>query len=579
MLGPPVPHPHYKRAGRREPGRAGCSPRSPTASPGSTCCTAIFRFIPSTIAFVLRGRLVGRRARRPHLPALGLVDPARAGQPATCPSCSAWATPTRTRIVFYLALGFFFAGTLFPVLRGAALLEALFARALLSGVNELREQVAEAEAARDTAQAQKAAAVSAEATALRRLERDIHDGPQQRLVRLAMDLGRAEQQFGTDPEAARATVAEALSQTRETLDELRALSRGIAPPILVDRGLQAALTALAGRCTIPVDLDAPPMDRLDPAVETTAYFVVAEALTNVAKHSHAGEVQVSVRREPTGLLITVADDGVGGASLAKGHGLAGLADRVEAAGGVLAWTARPAAARALTVALPPVEALTAHRLVGMRVVIADDAVLLREGLVRLVEENGHTVVAAVGDGPSLVEAIVEHQPGRVHRGRPDAADAHRRGSAGGGRGPRPGAGQPDPGALPVRRGRVRRRPARRPRWARSATCSRTGSPRSPSSWTALRRVADGGTVLDPEVVGQLLVRRRRDDPLRNLTPREREVLGLMAEGLSNTAIARKMVVTEGAVEKHVRNIFTKLDLPPDEEQHRRVLAVLAYLQG
>src|SRR6185503_15497763 len=96
---------------------------------------------------------------------------------------------------------------------------------------------------------------------------------------------------------------------------------------------------------------------------------------------------------------------------------------------------------------------------------------------------------------------------------------------------------------------------------------------------ALARVAGGATVLDPEVVAQLLVRRRRDDPLRSLTPREREVLGLMAEGMSNTAVARKMVVTEGAVEKHVRNIFTKLNLHQDEEQHRRVLAVLAYLQG
>jgi DNA-binding NarL/FixJ family response regulator len=94
----------------------------------------------------------------------------------------------------------------------------------------------------------------------------------------------------------------------------------------------------------------------------------------------------------------------------------------------------------------------------------------------------------------------------------------------------------------------------------------------------LDRVAGGATVLDPEVVRQLFVRRRRDDPLRALTPREREVLGLMAEGRSNTAIARKMVVTDGAVEKHVRNIFTKLDLPPDDEQHRRVLAVLTYLQ-
>jgi DNA-binding NarL/FixJ family response regulator len=95
---------------------------------------------------------------------------------------------------------------------------------------------------------------------------------------------------------------------------------------------------------------------------------------------------------------------------------------------------------------------------------------------------------------------------------------------------------------------------------------------------ALSRVADGGTVLDPEVVAQLVVRRGRD-PLATLTQREREVLGLMAEGRSNTAIARVLVVTDGAVEKHVKNIFTKLDLPPDEEQHRRVLAVLAYLRG
>jgi DNA-binding NarL/FixJ family response regulator len=214
----------------------------------------------------------------------------------------------------------------------------------------------------------------------------------------------------------------------------------------------------------------------------------------------------------------------------------------------------------------------------MRVVIADDAVLLREGLIRLVEENGHTVVAAVGDGPSLVEAIVEH--------RPDVSIVD-----------------------------VRMPPSHTDEGLRAAVEARKKVPGSPvlvlSQYVevdyaddlladragamgyllkdrvsevaefldALLRVAGGGTVLDPEVVGQLLVRRHRDDPLRNLTPREREVLGLMAEGRSNTAIARKMVVTEGAVEKHVRNIFTKLDLPPDEEQHRRVLAVLAYLQS
>jgi len=230
--------------------------------------------------------------------------------------------------------------------------EALFARALLSGVAELRERVAEAEASRDVARAQREAAVSAEATALRRLERDIHDGPQQRLVRLAMDLGRADLQFDSDLHAARATVAEALTQTRETLEELRALSRGIAPPILVDRGLRAALTALAGRSTVPVDLDLPDVGRLADNIETTAYFVVAEALTNVAKHSGASECKVTLQLSAYGMLVTVEDDGVGGASLAKGHGLTGLLDRVRAAGGDLTLISPVDGGTKLTAILP-----------------------------------------------------------------------------------------------------------------------------------------------------------------------------------------------------------------------------------
>ena len=214
----------------------------------------------------------------------------------------------------------------------------------------------------------------------------------------------------------------------------------------------------------------------------------------------------------------------------------------------------------------------------MRVVIADDAVLLREGLIRLVEENDHTVVAAVGDGPSLVEAILEHRPevsivdvrmppSHTDEGLRAAVEARRK---------VPGS----PVLVLSQYVEVD--------YADDLLADRTGAigyllkdrvSEVAEFLDALSRVAAGGTVLDPEVVGQLLVRRRRDDPLRNLTPREREVLGLMAEGRSNTAIARKMVVTEGAVEKHVRNIFTKLDLPPDEEQHRRVLAVLTYLQS
>ncbi|WP_430781186.1 response regulator [Actinoplanes sp. G11-F43] len=213
----------------------------------------------------------------------------------------------------------------------------------------------------------------------------------------------------------------------------------------------------------------------------------------------------------------------------------------------------------------------------MRVVIADDAVLLREGLIRLVEENGHTVVSAVGDGPALVAAIKEH--------RPDVSIVD-----------------------------VRMPPSHTDEGLRAAVEARAAVPGSPilvlSQYVevsyaddlladrrgavgyllkdrvslvaefldGLKRVAEGGTVLDPEVVGQLLVRRHRDDPMRGLTPRERQVLALMAEGMTNTAIARSIVVTDGAVEKHVRNIFTKLGLHQDEEQHRRVLAVLAYLQ-
>jgi len=214
----------------------------------------------------------------------------------------------------------------------------------------------------------------------------------------------------------------------------------------------------------------------------------------------------------------------------------------------------------------------------MRVVIADDAVLLREGLIRLVEENGHTVVAAVGDGPSLVSAIVEHKPDVSIvdvRMPPTHTDEGLR-AAVEARGLVPGT----PILVLSQYVEVS--------YADDLLADRLGAvgyllkdrvSQIADFLDGLRRVAGGGTVLDPEVVSQLLVRRRRDDPLRNLTPREREVLGLMAEGMSNTAIARKMVVTEGAVEKHVRNIFTKLNLHQDEEQHRRVLAVLAYLQG
>jgi signal transduction histidine kinase len=242
-------------------------------------------------------------------------------------------------LAFAITLGLLLLFTLPLVTRACVAAQAGLGRALLSDTSALHRRIRGLEQERDTARAQTVAAVTAEAAALRRLERDIHDGPQQRLVRLAMDLGRAQHHFDSKPETVREMLADAIAATQEALEELRALSRGIAPPILVDRGLRAALTALAARSVVPVELDADPLDgRLDAAVETPAYFVVAEALTNVAKHSHATRCAIGLRHGDGALRVWVTDDGVGGAALDKGHGLRGLDDRVHAAGGQLRVT-------------------------------------------------------------------------------------------------------------------------------------------------------------------------------------------------------------------------------------------------
>jgi len=227
-------------------------------------------------------------------------------------------------------LGLLFALSTPFVVRGMALLNAGLAQGLLTRhrVSALQERVEELTESREAAR-------SAEASALRRLERDIHDGPQQRLVRLTMDLSLAQRRMRTDPERAEPLLAEAIQQTRDTLDELRALSRGIAPPILADRGLAAALAAVTGRCTIPTELSVslPDGGRLPESVENTAYFLVAEALTNAAKHSGATWCEVRLTGDGSLLYVTISDNGRGGAHTAKGHGLSGLADRVRAADG------------------------------------------------------------------------------------------------------------------------------------------------------------------------------------------------------------------------------------------------------
>ena len=182
------------------------------------------------------------------------------------------------------------------------------------------------------------AAAEAEATSLRRIERDLHDGPQQHLVRLGMELDRAERLLEAEPAAAREALATARELTAEALAELRALSRGIAPPLLAERGLATAVASLADRMPIPVGVDARVPDHLGLGPQTAAYFVVAESLANVAKHAHASRASVSLDVSDGVLTVRVEDDGQGGAQLAKGHGLVGLHDRVLGAGGSLSVT-------------------------------------------------------------------------------------------------------------------------------------------------------------------------------------------------------------------------------------------------
>jgi signal transduction histidine kinase len=203
--------------------------------------------------------------------------------------------------------------------------------------NQLRARVEALQASRDRA-------VDAAEAERRRIERDLHDGAQQRLVALAMDLGMARAKLETDPAAATVLVGEAHEEAKRALAELRNLARGIHPAVLADRGLDAAISALAARSPVPVGVEVT-AGRLPGPVESAAYFVVAEALANAAKHARAGEIGVRIARHRDLLIVEVFDDGVGGADPARGSGLRGLADRVGAVDGHLTITSPPAGRR------------------------------------------------------------------------------------------------------------------------------------------------------------------------------------------------------------------------------------------
>ena len=226
-------------------------------------------------------------------------------------------------IGFDLTCGIVFSLTAPAVLRGLAAMQTGLIRAMLSWRSEVSRL-----------QTSRAAVQRAEADTRRRLERDIHDGPQQRLVRLRMDLARAQRQAEKDPAAASAIIRGAMEQTQQTLDELRQLSRGIAPPVLVDRGLAAAITEAATRSSVPVTVSTELQDLPD-HVSQAAYFVVSESLANLNKHSGATAAGVDARVVDGALLVRISDNGIGGASTAKGHGLAGLVERLNGVDGRL----------------------------------------------------------------------------------------------------------------------------------------------------------------------------------------------------------------------------------------------------
>jgi signal transduction histidine kinase len=234
----------------------------------------------------------------------------------------------------------------FGITRGLVRLEAVLASALLdASPDELRRRVTDLATSRTRS-------MSAADQERRRLERDLHDGAQQRMVSLAMTLGLAQQKLATNPEQGARLVAEAHEEAKRALQDLRDLARGLHPAVLTDHGLEAALPALAARCPIPTRVDVAVSPRPIPAVESAAYFVVAEALTNVARHSQATNVQVTARREQNRLTVEVRDDGAGGASLTPGGGLAGLTDRVEALDGRLTLTSPEGGPTVLHVEIP-----------------------------------------------------------------------------------------------------------------------------------------------------------------------------------------------------------------------------------
>lgn len=220
------------------------------------------------------------------------------------------------------------------VTRAMALAHLTYARFLL-GAGSGQEETKKLQARAAHLQASRARGVDAAEAERRRIERDLHDGAQQRLLAVAMDIGRARAKLDDDPESARTLIEQAHAGTKEAIAELRDLARGIYPAILTDRGLDPSLSGLAARAPVPVLVEVDLPDRPPAAVESIAYFIVAESLANIAKYARATQAAVRVTKEDQWVVVEISDNGVGGAVATPEGGLAGLADRAATIDGIL----------------------------------------------------------------------------------------------------------------------------------------------------------------------------------------------------------------------------------------------------
>jgi signal transduction histidine kinase len=320
------------------------------------------------LVFALSGaRLIGRgeRGRARGLLGLRIDEPSPLRAAHREPGFFGWlraglADPVAWRTVLYCVIrlpwgAVTFAVTLvglvalWPVLpfliRGLTLADRAMVRGLLSPSDDLERRIAELESDRGMV-------VDTAAADLRRIERDLHDGAQARLVALAMGLGLAKEKLLEDPDAAAAMVDEAHGEVKLALQELRDLARGIHPAVLTDRGLDAALSSIATRCTAPVSVSVDLAERPAEAVEGIAYFTVSELLQNISKHARATRATVDVWRSDNRLMIQVTDNGQGGATLDGGTGMAGLAERLGAVDGLFVLDSPAGAGTSVTVEVP-----------------------------------------------------------------------------------------------------------------------------------------------------------------------------------------------------------------------------------